>query len=284
VTEAARLALHIGGAQADIDTRLTAAFAACGSDTGLKKQLAYLLGRHHTNHTTGDDEIDALISNRPLPGLFAHLARDMDVVAPKAPEDVYKAHLSGSVRGSAASATDSARENLSATFVSAFVNAGFGTDKLLTPPDSQWVFKNKDHGMMAAAASTGLVHLWDDEQLSALDKFLAADSDWVRAGACLGMGLMCSGTRNLDIDPALALLSGHLEAGTASTHAMRLGALTGLGLAYAGSQREDVAELLLPYVSDPSTSMELAALAGWALGLVFVGSGHEVRGEGARAL
>ena len=44
---------------------------------------------------------------------------------------VYKMHL---VEGRAASgpAVDSARQNLAATFVNAFVNAGFGTDKLMT--------------------------------------------------------------------------------------------------------------------------------------------------------
>ena len=48
-----------------------------------------------------------------------------------APGQVYKMHL---VEGRAASgpAVDSARQNLASTFVNAFVNAGFGTDKLMT--------------------------------------------------------------------------------------------------------------------------------------------------------
>lgn len=59
---------------------------------------------------------------------------------------------------------------------------------------------------------------------------------------------------------------------------MRAAAAFGLGLAYAGSRREDIAELLLPYVADTSTgaTMEMASVAGLALGLVFVGSAHEV--------
>ena len=48
----------------------------------------------------------------------------------------------------------------------------------------------------------------------------------------------------------------------------------GLGLAYAGSQREDLLSLLLPPVADDSTSMEIASLAALALGFVFVGSGN----------
>lgn len=46
---------------------------------------------------------------------------------------------------------DSAKANLASTYVNAFVNAGHGSDKLMTPEDSKWVFKNKDHGMVAAA-------------------------------------------------------------------------------------------------------------------------------------
>ena len=45
---------------------------------------------------------------------------------------VYKAHLVEG-RAPAGPAVDSARANLAATFVNAFVNAVFGADKLLTP-------------------------------------------------------------------------------------------------------------------------------------------------------
>ena len=42
---------------------------------------------------------------------------------------------------------DSARANLASTFVNAFVNAGFGVDKLLTDSTVQqgnsWIYKNK---------------------------------------------------------------------------------------------------------------------------------------------
>jgi hypothetical protein len=44
---------------------------------------------------------------------------------------------------------DSARGNLVGTFVNAFVNAGFGNDKLMVTAEegSSWIYKNKDHGM-----------------------------------------------------------------------------------------------------------------------------------------
>jgi len=45
-----------------------------------------------------------------------------------------------------------------------------------------------------------------------------------------------------------------------------------IGIAYAGSQREDIRELLLPAISDTSVSLEIAAISALALGFVFVGT------------
>ena len=62
---------------------------------------------------------------------------------------VYKAHLTEG-RQPSGPAVDSARQNLASTFVNAFVNAGFGQDKLMTvTPEGEssesvhWIFKNK---------------------------------------------------------------------------------------------------------------------------------------------
>lgn len=50
--------------------------------------------------------------------------------------------------GPAAPSADSARANLAGTFVNAFVNAGFGNDKLMVDAaeGESFVYKNKDHG------------------------------------------------------------------------------------------------------------------------------------------
>ena len=86
----------------------------------------------------------------------------------KTPEDIYKTHLTEG-RAPTGAAVDSARANLAATFVNAFVNAGFGTDKLLTTAggdgaaaeSGSWIYKNKEHGKTSATASLGCVLLWD---------------------------------------------------------------------------------------------------------------------------
>ena len=93
-----------------------------------------------------------------MPEHFHELARDLDVLEPKTPDDIYKSHLEK--RPTSAAAVDSARANLASTFVNAFVNLGFGADKLMLPEGNKWLYKNKEHGMTSAAASLGaLRHL-----------------------------------------------------------------------------------------------------------------------------
>lgn len=46
----------------------------------------------------------------------------------------------------------------------------------------------------------------------------------------------------------------------------------GLGLAYAGTRRQDVVSLLLPVLSDKKSSPEVVALAALSCGLITVGA------------
>ena len=69
----------------------------------------------------------------------------------------------------------------------------------------------------------------------------------------LACGIVNSGVRN-ECDPALALLSDYVEH---SNSIMQVGAILGLGLAYAGSNREDVLSLMLPVISDSKSTMEV---------------------------
>jgi 26S proteasome regulatory subunit N1 len=240
--DALRVALRLG------DTaRAEQTFAACADPLG-KRQLAYLLARHGlpldldedgtgpaaTSLKGGDndalrDDLRAIMSNSRLSEHYLALARDLDVLEPKVPEDVYKSHLAAEGRQPAgAAAVDSARANLAATLVNAFLNAGFGQDKLVTPAAAgggeggaeggaaageggaaaaaaatgsgdavHWVFKNKDHGKAAAVASLGMVALWDVEGgLPAIDKYLYSTDPHVVAGALLAIGVLCCCVQN----------------------------------------------------------------------------------------
>jgi len=258
-------------------------FSNC-DDTLVKKQMCLLLARHRVNYEVegedDDDEYNELIGNTFLSEQFLKLAQDLDVMDPKTPEDIYKSHLaetggySRNRRDGSGANVDSARANLASTFVNAFVNAGFGQDKLMTP-DSEWIYKNRDHGMMTAAASLGLIQLWNvDEGLSQIDKYLYSSEDYIKAGAALAVGIVSSGVRN-DADPALALLTDHIEG---DNHIMKCAACTGLGIAYAGSAREEVMELLesvMESAESGATAMLEVSLAGLALGMIYVGKCDE---------
>ena len=59
----------------------------------IKKQLAYNLARQYVHLDIEDEELNEIISNSRLSERFIALARDLDVVEAKTPEDIYKSHL-----------------------------------------------------------------------------------------------------------------------------------------------------------------------------------------------
>ncbi|KAI6837185.1 26S proteasome regulatory subunit [Hortaea werneckii] len=269
LTQAMSLAIKLN----DMDL-IKADFAAT-KDKALKRQLAFILGRQRIcldleGEDAEDPELQDCINNTKLPEHFKSLAKELNILDPKVPEDIYKSHLESS-RTAGMTNTDSARHNLASAFVNAFVNAGFGEDKLMLVEGGvkqSWIWKVKEDGMISTAASAGMLMLWDVEMgLDKMDAYTYVPEDQIKAGAALGMGVMNSGVR-LDSDPTMALL-GDLE-GKSVAH--KMASIMGLGLAYAGSQKEDLLELLLPYVSDTSVDMQLSAMAALSLGLIFVGS------------
>lgn len=249
-------------------------FNAC-NDLLIKKQLCYMLARQYVPLDLEDEDLRTILLNAHINDHFLSLARELDIMEPKTPEEVYKTWLESAgsaLRPSllAEHPVDSARQNLSATFVNAFVNAGFGRDKLVTTEDgNKWMYKNKDHGMLSAAASLGMIHLWDvDGGLTPIDKYLYTAEEHIKAGALLALGLVNCGVRN-DCDPALALLSDYVLHSSVN---LRIGSVLGLGIAYAGTQRHEVLSHLLPVLADTTAPPEICALAAVACGLIAVGS------------
>lgn len=86
----------------------------------------------------------------------------------------------------------------------------------------------------------------------------------------MAYGILHSSVRT-EMDAALALLSEHVES---ESIRCKVSAIVGLGIAYAGSCREDIVPLLLQHVSDEAAPMEVVGMASLALGLIFVGSAH----------
>ncbi|GLT86845.1 hypothetical protein SLE2022_049590 [Rubroshorea leprosula] len=262
-------------------------FESCG-DPLMKKQFCYILARHGVTLELDEEMVaddserevcQEILNNARLSEGYLTLARDIEVMEPKSPEDIYKAHLLDG-RASAGASVDSARQNLAATFVNAFVNAGFGQDKLMTVSSDassggssgNWLFKNKEHGKTSAAASLGMILLWDiDSGLSQMDKYLHSNDNHVIAGALLGVGIVNCGVKN-DCDPALALLADYIGKDDPS---IRIGAIMGLGISYAGSQNEQIRSILTSILNDAKAPLDVIAFTAISLGLVNVGSCNE---------
>lgn len=251
------------------------------TDLALKKQMALLVARQQIwldppEEEEEDQELFECLHNTKLPDHFKSLAKELDILEPKMPEDIYKSHLESS-RTAGLTNVDSARHNLASAFVNAFTNAGFGNDKMMLLEGGEknsWVWKTKDDGMMSTAASMGMLLQWDVEMgLNKIDKFTYAQEDQIKAGALLAIGILNSGVR-IDSDPAMALLSDPENIESKSVP-MRMASIMGLGLSYAGTSKEDLLELLLPIVEDTGLDMQLSAMAALSLGLIFVGSSND---------
>lgn len=255
------------------------------TDKALRRQMAFLVARQHIwielppeeSEEEGEEGRDILaecLNNAQLSNHFKDLARELNILEPKMPEDIYKSHLESN-RGAGLTNVDSARHNLASGFVNAFTNAGFGNDKMMLVEGDKgpWVWKTKDDGMTSATASIGMLLQWDVENgLDKIDKFTYAQEDQIKAGALLAIGILNCGVRS-ESEPAMALLSDADNLDSTSPR-MRLASIMGLGLSYAGSNKEELLELLLPIVEDVSLDMQLSAMAAVSLGMIFVGSSN----------
>lgn len=130
--------------------------AVC-DDPAVSKQMAFMVARQRINLDQFVEQSEGLIkilSNEFMNENFLSLARDLEVTEAKTPEQVFMSHLEEQRQQ-----LDSAKVNLASTYVNAFVNAAFGNDTLMTVEGNSWLYKNKDSGLLAAAASVGLILL-----------------------------------------------------------------------------------------------------------------------------
>jgi 26S proteasome regulatory subunit N1 len=271
LTQAMTLAIRLN----DIPLIKSDLFAT--EDKSLRRQMAFQVARQRIWLDVEDQDDDPILAeclnNTKLPDHFKSLGKELNILDPKSTQDIYKTHLESS-RSASLTNLDSARHNLASAFVNGFVNAGFGNDKLmLVDENNSWVWKTKDDGMISTTASIGLLQQWDtDSGLGRIDQYMNVDDDMVKAGAYLAVGVINAGVREPS-DPAMALLADS-DVLNHKKKEVRVSAIMGLGLAYAGTQREELLELLLPYVGDSSLDMQISAMAALSLGMIFVGSSN----------
>lgn len=271
-TQAMALAIRLN------DTELIKKQFNATTDPTLKKQLAFLIARQRISLDGEDEdedpEVQESLGNLRLSEHFKTLGKELNILDPKTTEDIYKSHLESS-RVAGMTNLDSARHNLASGFVNAFVNAGFGNDKmmLVEKDTNSWVWKTKDEGMTSTVASLGTLLLWDVENgLDKIDKYTYSDEPQIVAGAMLAIGIMNAGVK-MDSEPVMALL-GEPEKLEHANPLIRVASIMGLGLTYAGTNKEELAAKLLPIISDNAQDMQISAMAALSCGLIFVGSSN----------
>ncbi|CAD8085972.1 unnamed protein product [Paramecium primaurelia] len=262
-TNALRIALRI-----DKPGKVEQVFEAC-QDPTIKKQLAFQLARHRYQIDEGiinDETLKKIAANQYLSQFYINLAKDLEVLEPKTPDQVYKAHLEEKNKEAN---FEQIQKNLAATYCNGFVNAGFKKDALMSNKDNPWLNSVKnDHTAIAAVASIGLINLWNiDNGTEQISEYFDLSDIYTKAGGCIGFGLFCSGIVD-ENQPAQAILLAQLESPEVQ---VKIGAVMGLGLAYAGSARVELQEQLISVLIETADSVELAAMAALSLGLIFVG-------------
>ena len=246
-------------------------------DLLVHKQLGFILSQQYNRfkYPGDNEETQEIISNVKLPEFYAYLVEELNLLEPKVPEDIYKSHLEDSRYVYGLGSIDSAKQNLAASFVNAFLNFGYGTDKLILQSGESetksWIYRTKASGMISATASIGSIYQWNiDEGLPALDRYTYSNDDVIKAGSILGTGII-SANINDEAEVSLGLLQEYV---LDPKKIFQTSAINGLGIAYAGSANEEVLNLLLPLISDTDISLEASCLASLALGHVFVGTCH----------
>eukprot|EP01054_Gregarina_sp_Poly1_P000641 Gregarina_sp_Poly_1__640@NODE_1150_length_4930_cov_138_418877_g792_i0_p1_GENE_NODE_1150_length_4930_cov_138_418877_g792_i0NODE_1150_length_4930_cov_138_418877_g792_i0_p1_ORF_typecomplete_len1128_score219_80RPN1_RPN2_N/PF17781_1/1_8e54RPN1_C/PF18051_1/2e03RPN1_C/PF18051_1/1_2e20PC_rep/PF01851_22/40PC_rep/PF01851_22/8_6PC_rep/PF01851_22/28PC_rep/PF01851_22/7_7e03PC_rep/PF01851_22/6_1e06HEAT_2/PF13646_6/90HEAT_2/PF13646_6/0_58_NODE_1150_length_4930_cov_138_418877_g792_i014984881 len=263
----------------------------------MRSQLCYLLARHTLNFPLDDmfesasmdeqeSDVDAnelesicrILRREYLPTQFGYLTKELDVLQPRNPEDIFKSGWDDPKKRRGGAGLDSHRSALASSYVSGFVHAAFNKDELLTIEDSSHVNRSSQHGITAATAAMGLVHLWNiEEGLTQIDKFQYSSDPYTRAGALIAFGINSTNTSN-EADPVVTLVGDAIRSVSVTE---RLAAYMALGYGYAGTARTDVFELLAPIVLDLEATggLEASAAAALTLGFVFVGTADEAVAE-----
>ena len=192
---------------------------------------------------------------------------------PKHPEDVFKSHFEDK-KGNKNKKIESSKTNMAYSIASAFINAGFGTEVLLSKKDSDWIFKNKEQGIQCLIGGIGLINIWD--YLEGPNKVyeLAGKKEtdiFKRSGRNIGLGICLCGVHD-ENEVAIAVLLEELKDKNLD---IKISAVFGLGLAAAGSQNQKLHEILIGLLGDFSYGFEMSAFVSLALGLIFLGSSDE---------
>ena len=271
--DAMRVAIKIGNI-----LYIKQTFIKC-KDLLTKMQLGFILAQEgifldeEDTKIKIDNKIIDIMRNYKLTEYFKVLAKTLELLEPKHPEDVFKSHLEDK-KSQNTKKLESYKINMAYSIASSFINAGYGTEVLLSKKDSDWIYKNKEEGIQCLIAGMGLVNVWD--YLEGPNKVyeLAGNKEqdtFKRSGRNIGLGLSLCGIKE-ENDLAIAVL---LEEILDKNINIKISALFGLGLAACGTQNDKLFDPIREALQDFSYGFEVSAFASLTLGLIFIGSSNE---------
>ena len=111
-------------------------------------QMSLMLGRQQIFLEVEDQLLSQLNANFYLNKHFLAFARELDLMTPKTPDEVYKTYLEPNRPFATQQVKNMTLQNLASSFVNGFVNAGFGTDAFFKDEKStsDWLAKHKEWG------------------------------------------------------------------------------------------------------------------------------------------
>ncbi|KAF7097494.1 hypothetical protein CFC21_099306 [Triticum aestivum] len=232
----------------------------CGQNVKMKMGLSVEIDDEMVADENEKNALQEVVCNTKLSEGYHILARDIGVMEPKSPEDIYKVHLIGG-RGAKSSSLDSARPNLAAIFVNAFVNAGYCQDKLMTALPDSLLFKNNELWKASAVAS-----LVQELLCSCSDKLVKGGSD--QGPAVLGIALIAM-AEGLGAEMAVRSLEQLLQYGDCS---IRRAVPLALGMLCVSNPKAVVVDTLSRLSHDADGAVSMAAII--SLGLIGAGTNN----------
>lgn len=263
-------AASVGIQLSDGRKRLEELIANC-TDRNLQLQVALQCARYKVFLEMENEEDEILAEangNARLSQIFREVAEALDAVNPKPVGELFK------LPAGTPPTSSGAHSNLSCALASALANCAHGKDVFLTEDAHMKIkYEARPDRVISTVAASGLLHLWDYQVgIQILNNLLDSPNTYIKAGACLGTGIILCGIHSSSYDIASALLPPYI---TSPNKDVQIGAILGLGYACAGTNSENVKELLSPILADADRPLEVHCMTAYALATVFVGSADE---------
>ena len=237
------------------------------------KQIGCILSRIRDETIVNEIQNDTVlkaISNVKLCDYFDQLIEALQIKDVKTPQQICtSAPIQNRITERRVQEDQDSKE-LGLCVANCLANAGFGYDALIHADEGDYVLKGKSTLQMTSAALMGLLHLWRPMDIEQFTSFIGSDSMYVRGGSLLGIGTSSFGVTS-EVDFVNVFLMDKLDAESSSTE--RKLSLLGIGIAYAGTKKSEIKDILIPILNNVDTlGLETAAHACLALGLIYQGS------------